>query len=302
MLDFSLLDKFIAREREWCPRSGYRLKKNVLLHKVIAFYIRPFNARYLTGYTSTIYPYTDFGSIDEDDAYRPVKTEFHEGVHKWDRTKEGFMWSLKYAYPQIVALPLLLATLVLGGLWCWVGFGAFLVLFHAGLLSLQRSAANDPESRPSKKAKGVFFGLSIVGSVLAILGSAISGKWFALGWLLTALFISPWPFKSVWRRDAELRGYTASLYQEWLKHGQVRSGIIDHYVSRFTRSDYFWMERDASLVHRELSFQVARFPKSGFLEYWEWSREPVRVHTSEAEPYKLIYSFMRDEGLIGGRS
>lgn len=302
MIDFSLMDKFIAREREWCPKSGYRLKKDVFLHRLIAFYMRPFNAQYFTRYTTTVYPYTDFGSLEEGDAYRPVKTEFHEVVHKWDRTKEGFTWSLKYAYPQIIALPLLLATVVLGGFWCWVGFGAFFVLFHAGLLALQKSAAADPESVPSKRTRLAFFGMAIAGGLMSFVGSVISGKWFALGWLLTALFISPWPLKSFWRRDAELRGYTATLYQEWLRHGQVRSGIIDHIVSKFTSSDYFWMERDAVRVHRELTFQIDRFNKPSFLEYWEWSRKPTSIYPDRSEPYRLIHSFMIDEGLTGERA
>lgn len=295
----TLLDRYIAVERGLYPKAGYRFKDEVLLHKVIAFYMRPFNHRYLDGFTTTMYPNTDFPSIRrEQPDDRMFQTEVHENVHKWDRWHEGRKWSLKYVYPQILAAPFLAAAVALGGLFGWLGFAALLLLLHVGLLACHLSRGED--GRPASGAKVAFFILTALGAAAAVGGSIYSGRWWAFLWLGAPLFISPWPFRAVWRRDAELRGYTASLYYAWLTTGQVWSGLVDHIVSNFTGGNYFWMETRRQLVYDELQFQIERFKSNepAFLAAWGWRRRRGWHSPKMAEPFRMMRSFMFKEGLL----
>jgi hypothetical protein len=300
MSNLAQLDRFIEEERKLYPKAGYRWKEKLALHHIIAFYLRPFNHRYIDGFTTTVYPNTDFPEGHRERPYQMVKIEFHENIHKWDRHDKGPIWSLKYGYPQILVLPFLAAAVSLGALWGLLGFGVLLLLLHTGLLACHLSRGED--GAPAKWSKILFYVLSGVGAASSVAGSIIGGGWWSLLWIGVLLFLSPWPFRSVWRRDAELRGYTGSLYAEWLKHGSVRKGIIDWYVKQFTSGNYFWMETRRELVYQELLFQVSRFTHSeaAFHQAWAWRNKRGMAYQKEAEPFRMMRSFMEKEGLLHG--
>lgn len=86
------------------------------------------------------------------------------------------------------------------------------------------------------------------------------------------------------RRDAELRGYTMTMYAYWLRFGaQVDP---ETYVQHFTSSEYFYMERNADYVRKELAAR-----QQLFLNY-----EKQFLSPPDAEPYRLVKSFFKNEG------
>jgi len=68
------------------------------------------------------------------------------------------------------------------------------------------------------------------------------------------------------------------------------------------------MERDKAYIEREFRFQVRRFmdglaqEKKGvpnsFHIYWAWERKRGWSDSEMGEPFKMIYDFMKDEGLL----
>jgi len=305
------LDRFFAVERAKYGKANYRFKQDHFSSKLIAFYLRPFNPTYLDQYTTTRYPDTYFPGRKKADEESMLATEYHENVHKWDRWKQGPKFSIGYAFPQLFAAPFILAAVFLAGPLGWAGFGSLLVLFHLGLLVLALSAGKgDPSDGyagavPSTAARVAFFILAGLGGAACIGGSVIGGGLFSLLWLGAALFLSPWPLKSRWRRDAELRGYTMSLYRIWVRYRDSWNEewferALKQYVRAFTGPAYFYMERDGAYVEKEFRFQVMRFQtnEDTFLENWQWSTRPIKSVEKvkeQAEPFRMARTFMEDE-------
>lgn len=295
---YPLMDKFIEEERVYYKKASYRWKKDLALHKLISFYLRPFNHRYMEGFTTTVYPHTDFPEKKTGDDNSMIRTEFHENMHKWRRYCDGFIWSLKYAYPQILAIPFLLAAAILGGAFGLSGLVAFLLLFHIGLFACNASRAED--GRPSGWSKAAFYVLTALGGAAAVGGAIYGGKWFAFFYLGAAVFVSPQPFKAFWRRDEEVLGYTVSLYYSWLRTNVVTDTTVDYYVRNFTGGNYFWMEPDGKKVKDEFMFQIARFQNNeeAFLANWGWKGKRGKAYPKMAEPFRMMRRFMEKEGLI----
>jgi hypothetical protein len=310
----TVLDRWFAMERAKYGRADYFFKENCLSSKILAFYVRPFNPTYLYRFTTTRYPNTYFPGRKKGNEKSMLRTEFHENVHKFDRWSEGFSFTLKYLFPQWVALPFVLAVVVLGGLWSWLAFGALLAALHIGLAVLAGSASKaGPDDGyagaiPSRGARTAFFVLTGVATLNLLLWTILGGGWFALLWLGAALFASPWPIKAFWRRDYEIRGYTATLYRIWLEYGQIWVGAVADLVENFTGSNYFWMEPSGEAVEKELTFQVSLFMSTGiengeavFLERWnnEWLAKPGgRDRKKMAEPFRMIKEFVEKEKLF----
>lgn len=241
----TLLEKFIELERTLYPGAAFKFKTDSRLHRAIGFLVRPFNKKYLTNYTTVVHPVTWFGDEWRGDSkdMKMLQTEFHENVHKYDQHRGGLLWTVRYLYPQILAIPALLLFL-----FSWYGAVAYaLVLFLI--------------SRPNL-------------------------------------------FRAVWRRDAEVRGYTASLYQQYLLTGCVDDGTIDFYVSQFTGSNYLWMDTRAEAVRREFLYQIERFTKNqdAFLAAWRWERDryiqsPYAEDHQAAIPFRMMKQFIEAEGL-----
>lgn len=302
----SALDRWFAEERKMYGKADYHFKEECLSSKLIAFYLRPFNPTYLYQYTTTRYPDTYYPGRKKGDEESMLATEYHENVHKWDRWKQGFRFTLGYAFPQLFALPFILAAVLLAGPWGWAGFGLLLALFHAGLVVLAAFAGEGkPDDDyvgavPSTAARVGFFVLTGAGGLACLAGSIIGGGLLALLWLGAALFLSPWPLKSRWRRDAELRGYTASLYRVWLKYQSSWNegwfeATLKSYARQFTGPAYFYMESNGQYVMDELRWQAARFRlnEPDFLKYWAWSRKPGWSNAEEAEPFRMISRFVK---------
>jgi hypothetical protein len=310
MMSDTVLDRFFALEREKYGSAEYAFKGDKLSSKFRAFYARPFCPEYMESYSTSMYPNTYFAEKKRGDHDSCVKTEFHENVHKWDRWKQGFKFTLKYIWPHWVGVPFLAAAVVLGGLWSWLAFGALLVLLHTGLGVLAVSAAKAESKTPSKGAAIAFYVLTGVGALGLLTATILGGGYFALLWVPAALFFSPWPLKPWWRRDAELRGYTMSLYRIWLQHknhlnDKWWADTVERYVKTFSGSAYFFMETNGNWTRKELGFQINRFRdnEATFLENWQWSTRdlgPVDAAKAEAEPFRMASKFMKQEGLIDG--
>lgn len=294
----TVLDRFFELEQDQYGKAKYWFKRDRLVSKIKAFYVRPFNPRYLTHVTTTSGQDTAFPENYRNDPQRAVLTEFHENVHKFDWRLFGIGFPLGYAYPQIVAVPFVLAAAGLAGAWGWLGLGLFLFLLHLGLLQLHASSFAGREV-PGKTSRAMFFGVAGIGCGSFILACIYGGGYWASLLLGAALFISPWPFKARWRRGAEIRGYTMTLYRKWLAGETITDKLIWEYAKYFTGSAYFYMETNASVVSRELQHQVRTFVENegGFLEYWQWGGE-ARTCVAMAEPFRMVRTFMEQEGMI----
>ena len=304
-IDAGILDRFMLRERKLYGGGRARFKEDEFWSKVRAFYIRIFNPWYLFRFITTLYPDTFFPTkkFVTDTPYRATRVEFHENVHKWDRWNEGVRFSLKYLFPQWVGIPFILAAVILGGVWSWMALGCLFVLLHVGLVILAISASKTGKTgedpAPSKAARTTALVLVGIGAAGTIGCTIWFGTWFAFLWVPALLFTSPWPIKAFWRRDYEIRGYTMSLFAEWLKHGNVRDSEIPRMVKNFSGSAYFWMEPNGDKVQAELEWQVARFQTNttDFLRYWKRSDKDGFIWAKDAEPYRMAHDFMVKEGL-----
>lgn len=103
--------------------------------KVVATVIGIFNARFMTGYTTTLYPVVYFPNRAnlESDYEHYFKVLAHEYVHLWDRKNKGVWFSLSYLMPQIFSVFSLLSIFAifnLSFLWCLL-FLLFLAPFPA---------------------------------------------------------------------------------------------------------------------------------------------------------------------------
>ena len=293
-----LLDKFMMRERKLYGGGRVRYKNEEWSSKVLAFYARIFNPGYMSRYITTRYPDTFFPNKNHvsRDVLGALLTETHENVHKFDRHSEGPKFNLKYAFPQILAAPFILAAPAAGGWVGLIGLLVLLVLLHVGLAILAISAGATYE-RPSKVAYSAGAAVIAIGAAVCVAASIYGGGWTALLWLPVLLFLSPWPIKAFWRRDYELRGYTMSLYCGWLRTGAVDPKRVDHIVAQFTGPNYWYMERDEEYVRKEFDFQIRRFDGAGFLHSWATAHKRGYIDVDKAEPYRMAQSFLEKEGL-----
>lgn len=301
----TVLSRFFELERKEYGKAEYTVKTASTLMKILAFYIRLFNPRFMARYTTVLGMTTYFPERKANDPESCVRTEFHENVHKWDRHREGIKFNFKYAFPQILAAPFIVAAVILGGPLGWAGFGTLLALLHVGLVVLAVSAGNhrgDDHPVPSKAARAAAFALTGTGAAACVLGSVLGGGFLSLFWAPAALFISPWPIKAWWRRDYEIRGYTATLYRIWIEYGVIWDNVIPHMVKAFTGSAYWFMETDGKYIEEELQFQMLRLQNNedSFLKWWAWCRKRGWSDGELAEPYRMISKFMKEEGMVYG--
>lgn len=292
----NLIEKFIEEEKALYPGASVRIKDKLTRHKIIAYLIKPFNPYYMTDVTTTVFPHTDFGTDVAKSPSRMLKIEFHENVHKWDFRDGPIKAMLKYAFPQLYALPFIVAAVAAAGLLGVLSFLSMIMAFGVGLSDAHSHLNKDGEVTPAGMRRFAF--LAGIGVINLLCGCVVGAGWWSLLLLGAALFVSPWPFRAVWRRDYELRGYTASLYQEWLRHGRVREEILDHTILQFTGPTYFYMETRRTLVRDALMFQVHRFQtnEAGFLAAWQ---KDARSKPSKdaAEPYRMIRRFFDKENM-----
>ena len=296
----NIIDKFFEIEKKLYKGAAYRFKKDRLDAKVVAFYTKPFNPKYMTDITTTNHPHTDFGSTAAEDDWRMAKIEFHENVHKWDADGRVLAFSLQYGYPQVLAIPFALAAVAAAGRLGWLSLLVSLVGLHIGLIAGHRNL--DKDGVMTKKGLTLFGVAAGISALALFAGTIVGGGWWSTLWLGAVTFLSPVPFKATWRRDYEIRGYVASMYQEWLRHGDLRQDIIDYYILQFTGPTYFFMEPNREMVRDEFKYQIMRFKEleEDFLAKWQWHYKLTPPSESAAEPYRIIKKFFEAEGLANG--
>lgn len=105
---------------DWKDKSSFQ--------KLLGAIMKPFNPGYMTSYTTTFYPKVWFPTQAgyESDPTRSLTTLAHERVHLLDTMASPLGFRLRYIYPQVLAVPLLLSGAVLAfffGLWSLLAFG-----------------------------------------------------------------------------------------------------------------------------------------------------------------------------------
>lgn len=300
------LDRFFQLERDKYGKAAYYFKQDKKVSSIRAFYARPFCPKYIQSYSTTMYPNTFFAEKKKGNEQSCLETEYHENVHKWDRWHEGFKFVLKYAWPHWMGLPFLLAAVALGGLWSCVALVAFIGVLHIGLTILALAARVDEDGVPAFGFTLVFYVLVGIAFLCLIAVNILFAKWWAFLWVGAFLFFSPWPFKPIWRRNYEVRGYTMSLYRVWLKHkdnfdADKFNDAIDRYVKTFSGPAYFFMETNKGWVRKEFLFQVSRiqFSEHAFLDHWIWKYKLSFPLLGAAEPFRMAKTFIDQEGFGG---
>lgn len=300
------LDRFFEIEKDKYGKAAYYFKPDKASSRVRAFYARPFCPKYTQSFSTTMYPNTFFAEKKKGNTQSCLETEYHENVHKWDRWHEGFAFVLKYAWPHWMGLPFLLAVVALSGMWGWIAFAAFIGLLHLGLVILEVSARRSKDGVASGGAAVPLYVFMLFGLIALVFISIRDGGYWAFLWLGALLFFSPWPFKPIFRRNYEIRGYTMSLYRIWLKYKDVFDAekfkaAIDEYADIFAGPSYLFMETNRKRVRQEFLFQVARiqFSEAGFLERWVWKADITKSLRAEAEPFRMAKFSIDREGFGG---
>lgn len=187
------LDRLIEAERQLVPRSRYADKSKSWFMKFLYLFVRWFNKKFMTDYTTTVgaksfFPPALLDPLVVDD--QAVAIECHEFIHKWDFWQHEFTFGIKYLF--------------------------------------------------SKK----------------------------------------------FRRDAELRGYTMSMYWHWLRFGaQVDP---EAYIKYFTGPDYMYMDKEGTYSREQLRLRQEMF----------MTNEAQFLAPDEQEPYRLIKNFLKIEGML----
>jgi len=287
--------QFFEEERKIYPKAWFRFKDDIGMSKMIAFYQRPFNPLYLHTVTTTIPPETRFGTELRGEDLMQLNVEFHENVHKYDAQLDS-LFTLKYAYPQILCVPVFVGLFAASG---WCGLAALLVLLtglHVGLFLCHKNRDVTDPRVPAKSAVKKFNIIAGCSAAVALGLTIVGGGWWSLLWLAVGLFLNPYPpMTAKWRRDAEIRGYTATLYRAWLKHGSIRDESFEYIVSGFTGPSYFWMEPDKNKVSEALLFQIDRFTNNEDEFLLTWKTGPRdKGSVSKAVPFRMMKNFIEN--------
>jgi len=126
--------------------------------------------------------------------------------------------------------------------------------------------------------------------VLALMSlGAIGAFWGGLGflWFLAFLvFALPWPAK--WRTAAEMRGYAMSMAVNYWRYGTVTESQKEHVVARFVGWDYYRMSASKKKTRARVEAYVKALEDDSIL------------FGKKAEPYRVMYNLLKDNGIIGG--
>jgi len=271
------LDDLHAQEdeiRKWCPDFEVRYKTDSWTQKVVAYFLRPFNPTYLTGFTSTFYPYVYVATKEGYEA-NPMgygRVLSHEGVHLKDTKEHPFWFRFSYMFPQSLMPLLLVLYMALDWKHMWSVVPAVAVLLLAPLLSKWRWAS-----------------LLLLG--LGVAASGFLAAWFGrvlcIPFFASLVCLAPWP--AYWRMRWELRGYCMNLANAIWIDGDVSSDFIAHCVGRFTGPDYFFMWPFASSMETKFATFIVRVKDGSLLK----SSDPAD------QPYNARHDFLVKRGVIG---
>lgn len=126
-MDLQALREFESDTKALVPGFGLAWKDESFFHRVLGWLMWPFNPKYMTSYTTTMYPRVWFVSKAEYEK-SPLASFMilaHERVHLLDTQASPFWFRVSYLMPQVLAAPLLLVGVVLAitlGWWSTIAF------------------------------------------------------------------------------------------------------------------------------------------------------------------------------------
>lgn len=266
-IDPQVVQDFRGVIKQDIPKFEVKTKDRSGLMKVMGFLLRPFNAEFMTRFTTTIgntvyFPSAEWYELNPD---RVLRVMAHEYVHLWDN-KEHSLFKLSYLFPQILVVLPMIAFMILAWPWSWLVLAPVVVYLLACLIALA--------SRPVSL---MFLGLSLIGFGV--------GAWFLVGWPLFVLlgglvFLIPWP--APWRTKWELRGYSMNVaFAVWF--GYWSEEMLSRVAPHFTGPNYYFMCWSGSKIRSALT-QAAEAAKAGKLQ--------------EDHPYKAVHDFLYQRSLL----
>jgi hypothetical protein len=252
----------------WVQVPGFKIdfKDESKLHQVLGFLARPFNAGYMTSFTTTLGNTVAFPSRDfyERSPLSSFIVLAHEFVHLWDQKQGAWRFKLTYLFPQVLGL----IPLLLYGILAWKSLWLLAVSVFVYLLA----CAVAPKSK------------ILMSVVLALgLGGTLGLAWWLTGWKVLAflgglVFFGPWPAPG--RVRLEQRGYAMSIaVPNWFGYEVSSIDITNH----FTSGEYFFMSWSPAAMNA----------------YYDSTREMIRSGALQGvPPYNIVRDFLYQRGLL----
>ncbi len=267
-MDLDTLKLFEAEIAKHIPGFSVKFKDESTLCKVIGFLTQCFNPKYMTKYTTTLAPSVYFPSraFYERQPNTSFTTLAHEFVHLYDNQR-GFMWELIYTLPQALAILPLLLFFYMAGVGSWV-VAPLLVLYLMGCMLTRVSTA-------------LFWVSTIVGLVATSALSIWVTEWASAALFASFTLLAPWP--SIWRSNAEMRGYAMNIAVMRWTQGSVPEILKRSMLSKFTTSTYYFMSWSGTSTYAKINAAT----------------EAANVGTlASEEPYSIVWKFLSDANLL----
>jgi len=269
IVDQQAVREFEETIRKDIPKFKVAFKDKSWLMKVCGFLTRPFNAEFMTRFTTTMGNTVYFATQEKYGARLDgtLRILAHEYIHLYDNKQHPLTFQPSYIFPQVLALLPALAFMILAWPWSW------LVLVPAVAYVLTCLIAMG-----SRTVSLIFLGLALIGFGV--------GAWWLVGWKLLVLlggllFLIPWP--APWRTKWELRGYSMNVaFAVWW--GYWSDDVRERMVPHFTGPNYFFMCWSGSRVRTALDQAVDKV-RTGEL--------------AKEKPYKTVHDFLYERRLLG---
>jgi hypothetical protein len=111
-MDLSTLKEFEEDTAAFVPKFSVKWKNESFTQGLLGRLLF-FNPKYMTGYITTLYPLVYFPSKDhyEKNPLNSLMVLAHERVHLLDSIRYGMWFKLSYLLPQVISVPLLVASI-----------------------------------------------------------------------------------------------------------------------------------------------------------------------------------------------
>lgn len=131
----NLLNNFELEIKKIIPKFSVDFKDQSLFMKIISYLVYIFNRKFMTSYITTIYPKVYFPNQEKYNKLPTLnfKVLAHEFVHLFDAKDNSLLFSLKYLFPQILALPFIVGAVLLA---IFVSWSMFFISLIVGLIFL----------------------------------------------------------------------------------------------------------------------------------------------------------------------
>ena len=265
-MDIWALQDFRAVIQKDIPKFGVGFKDRSVLMKLLGFLARPFNATFMTSYTTTLgnTVYFPSESFYESQPDRTLRILAHEYVHLYDG-REHKLFGLSYLFPQILAILPVIVFAVMAWPFSWLVLLPLVAYVVSAVLAMW-----------SRVAFWIAFVLLLGG--IGVLG------WWLVGWKLLILLgmilpLIPWP--AYWRTKWELRGYSMTVAMIVWTYGHCSPEAVHQVASKFVGADYYFMSWSREKIETTLT-QAA---------------EQTAVF-QEVPPYKAVYEFLGQRKLL----